>query len=59
VPGQHIARLELTTVLATLPRRIPSLRLTVPLDEIEYKKDTSVFGPVSLPVAWDEVLPAG
>jgi cytochrome P450 len=57
-PGQHIARLELTTVLATLPRRIPSLRLAVPLQEIEFKKDTVVLGPVTLPVTWDEVLPA-
>lgn len=56
-PGQHIARLELATVLATLPRRVPSLRLAVPLTEIEYKKDTSVYGPVTLPVEWDEVLP--
>jgi cytochrome P450 len=58
-PGQHIARMELATVLATLPRRIPSLRLAVPLDEIEFKKETVVFGPVTLPVAWDKVLPAG
>ncbi|MFD9891401.1 cytochrome P450 [Amycolatopsis sp. NPDC059027] len=58
-PGQHIARLELSTVLATLPRRIPSLRLAVPFEEIQFKKDTVVLGPVALPVAWDEVLPAG
>ena len=45
-------------MLATLPRRIPSLRLAVPFDEIEFKKDTVVFGPVTLPVTWDEVLPA-
>jgi cytochrome P450 len=56
-PGQHIARLELTTVLATLPRRIPSLRLAVPLKEIEFKQDTVVFGPLTLPVTWEEVLP--
>jgi cytochrome P450 len=57
-PGQHIARLELATVLATLPRRIPSLRLAVPFDEIEFKKETVVFGPVRLPVTWDEIRPA-
>jgi cytochrome P450 len=51
-PGQHIARLELATVLATLPRRIPSLRLAIPFDEIEFKKETGVFGPVKLPVTW-------
>ncbi|MDA3646861.1 cytochrome P450 [Saccharopolyspora indica] len=57
-PGQHIARLELTTVLATLPRRIPSLRLAVPFEEIEFRAETVVFGPRRLPVTWDEVLPA-
>jgi cytochrome P450 len=55
-PGQHIARLELATVLATLPRRIPSLRLAVPFNEIEFKKETVVFGPVKLPVTWDEII---
>ncbi len=58
-PGQHIARIELATVLATLPRRIPSLRLAVPPDEIGFKENTVVLGPVTLPVAWDKVLPAG
>ncbi|WP_031469604.1 cytochrome P450 [Sciscionella sediminilitoris] len=57
-PGQHIARMELTAVLATLPRRIPSLRLAQPLEEIEFRTDTSVYGPVGLPVSWDEVRPA-
>jgi cytochrome P450 len=56
--GQQIARLELSTVLATLPRRVPSLRLAVPFEDIEFKAQTAVTGPVSLPVAWDEVLPA-
>jgi cytochrome P450 len=56
--GQQIARLELSTVLATLPRRVPSLRLAVPFDEVEFKTETAVCGPVTLPVSWDEVLPA-
>lgn len=55
--GQQIARLELSTALATLARRVPSLRLAVPFGDIEFKVDTSVAGPVSLPVTWDEVLP--
>jgi cytochrome P450 len=57
-PGQHIARMELTAVLATLPRRVPSLRLAVPLDRIEFKKDTVILGPARLPVTWDTILPA-
>ncbi|GIH16831.1 cytochrome P450 [Rugosimonospora africana] len=56
--GQQLARLELTTVLATVARRIPSLRLAVPFDDIRFKVDTAVLGPVALPVTWDKVLPA-
>jgi cytochrome P450 len=56
--GQQLARLELTTVLATLPRRIPTLRLAVPFEEVRFKAETSVLGPAALPVTWDEVLPA-
>jgi cytochrome P450 len=55
-PGQHIARLELVTVLATLPRRIPSLRLAVPFDQIEFRTESIVFGPAKLPVTWDEII---
>jgi cytochrome P450 len=54
--GQQLARLELSTVLATLPQRIPSLRLAVPFDEIRFKVDTSVGGPVAVPMTWDEVV---
>ncbi|MFJ6185906.1 cytochrome P450 [Streptomyces sp. NPDC092295] len=54
--GQQLARLELKTVLETLLRRIPSLRLAVPFEQIEFKTDTVVTGPTALPVAWDEVL---
>lgn len=56
--GQQIARLELTTVLGTLPRRIPSLRLAVPFDEIVFKSASTVHGPTALPVTWDEVRPS-
>jgi cytochrome P450 len=56
-PGQHIARLELATVLGTLPRRIPSLRLAIPLEDIEFRTETIVFGPAKLPVTWDEIRP--
>lgn len=56
--GQQLARLELTTVLSTVPRRIPSLRLAVPFDDIRFKVETAVLGPVAVPVTWDEILPA-
>ncbi|MCK2244269.1 MULTISPECIES: cytochrome P450 [unclassified Crossiella] len=56
--GQQIARLELTTALATLPQRVPTLRLAVPQEEIRFKADTTVYGPTALPVTWDEIRPA-
>ncbi|GAA2335118.1 cytochrome P450 [Dactylosporangium salmoneum] len=56
--GQQLARLELTTVLAAVPQRIPSLRLAVPFDDIRFKTRTAVLGPATLPVTWDAVLPA-
>jgi cytochrome P450 len=49
---------ELTTVLQALAERVPSLRLAVPLAEIDFKLDNIVRGPVTLPVTWDAVLPA-
>lgn len=55
--GQQVARLELSVVLDILPRRVPSLRLAVPFDEIEFKTDSVIYGPARLPVAWDEILP--
>ena len=48
----QIARIELTTVLRALPRRVPGVRIAVPFDEVVWKKGTMVRGPAELPVAW-------
>ncbi|MEV0131069.1 cytochrome P450 [Dactylosporangium sp. NPDC050688] len=56
--GQQLARLELTAVLGTVPRRIPTLRLAVPFEEIRFKTNSAVLGPVAVPAAWDEIVPA-
>ena len=50
--GQNLARLELQIVLPTLLRRLPDLRLAVPLEEIELRENQSVYGVHALPVAW-------
>jgi cytochrome P450 len=50
--GQQVARLELNTVLGALATRVPSLRLAVPVEEIEWKRDSVVRGPAELPVTW-------
>jgi cytochrome P450 len=50
--GQPLARVELQVVYSTLYRRIPTLRLAVPLSEISFKHDMIVYGVHSLPVTW-------
>jgi len=50
--GQNLARQELEIVFETLFRRIPTLKLEVPVDDIAFKEDGVVFGIHELPVAW-------
>jgi cytochrome P450 len=51
--GQQLARVELQEVFTRLYRRIPTLRLAVPFDEIKFKNNTIVYGVTALPVTWD------
>ena len=50
--GQILARAELEIALPTLLRRIPELRLAVPLEELNLRSDMGVFGVHALPVTW-------
>ena len=50
--GQPLARLELQTIFSTLFKRLPSLTLAVPFDQIPFKREFYVYGLQSLPVAW-------
>jgi cytochrome P450 len=50
--GQPLARVELQVVYGTLYRRVPTLRLAVPLEEIRFKHDMFVYGVHELPVSW-------
>jgi cytochrome P450 len=50
--GQPLARMELQVAYSTLFRRIPSLRLAVPIDQVPFKHDGSVYGVYELPVTW-------
>jgi cytochrome P450 len=50
--GQPLARVELQIVYATLYRRIPGLRLAVPLEQIPFKHDSIVYGVYELPVTF-------
>ena len=50
--GQTLARVELQVVYGTLYRRLPGLRLAVPLEELAFKDDMLVYGVHCLPVTW-------
>ncbi|MEU7140890.1 cytochrome P450 [Nocardia sp. NPDC046473] len=50
--GHALARIELQVVYRTLYRRIPTLRLALGLDEVEFKHDSIIYGVHELPVTW-------
>ncbi len=50
--GAELARMELRAAYPALVRRFPSLQLAVPLDEIEFRELSLVYGMQSLPVTW-------
>ena len=50
--GQPLARVELNVVYSTLYRRIPTLRLAIPLEDVSFKSDNVVYGVNELPVTW-------
>jgi cytochrome P450 len=51
--GANLARAELEIAFPTLLRRLPDLRLAVPVDEIQFRNDMSIYGVHELPVAWE------
>ncbi|MET8361712.1 cytochrome P450 [Micromonospora sp. NPDC005171] len=51
--GQHLARLEMVVGYAELFRRIPTLRLAVPPEEVPLRSAMAVYGTHQLPVTWD------
>ncbi|GAA1647840.1 cytochrome P450 [Actinoplanes couchii] len=50
--GQSLARVELQVVYSTLYRRIPTLALAVPFEEVEFAMEGVAYGLKSLPVTW-------
>ncbi|MFF8805604.1 cytochrome P450 [Streptomyces omiyaensis] len=53
--GEQLARIELRTVLTTLLRRFPDLRLAAASEEIRHHHDRLVHGVTELPVDFGEV----
>jgi hypothetical protein len=50
--AQTLARVELQVVCSTLFRRIPTLALATPVEDLPYKHDMRIYGVHSLPVTW-------
>ncbi|MFG2212007.1 cytochrome P450 [Streptomyces sp. NPDC048638] len=50
--GQPLARVELEVVFGTLLRRLPTLRLAVPFEDIPFKLFSQINGVSALPVTW-------
>lgn len=50
--GQQLARMELQIVLHTLLRRMPTLALTTPVDQLPFKHGSLAYGLYELPVTW-------
>jgi cytochrome P450 len=50
--GQSLARVELQVVYGTLYRRIPTLRLSTPIEDLEFDHTGTTYGVDTLPVAW-------
>ncbi|MET7330350.1 cytochrome P450 [Nonomuraea sp. NPDC005650] len=50
--GQSLARVELQVVYGTLYRRVPTLRLAVPMGEVQFAFEGIAYGLRSLPVTW-------
>jgi cytochrome P450 len=51
--GQPLARLEMQVALSTLFRRIPTLKLAVPREELRFNYDGLIYGLRELPLSWD------
>ncbi|MET9814763.1 cytochrome P450 [Streptomyces sp. NPDC006129] len=50
--GAVLARLQTELLLTTLLDRLPGLRLTVPADQVAWRRRTMIRGPRTLPCTW-------
>lgn len=50
--GQALARAEMQIALTSLLRRLPTLRLAVPIEEIQFRHGSATYGVHRLPVTW-------
>jgi cytochrome P450 len=53
VPRTDTRPRRIEIALPTLLRRLPNLRLAVPLEQIRFRNDMSIYGVHELPVTWE------
>jgi len=57
--GQALARIEVQELLAGVARRLPGLRLAVPLEQLPFRGNMTVHGVHELPAVWEVSGDAG
>ncbi|BDB30420.1 MULTISPECIES: cytochrome P450 [Burkholderiaceae] len=50
--GQVLARVEMQIMFTALLKRLPNLRLAVPIESLAFKSDSLMYGVRALPVSW-------
>jgi cytochrome P450 len=50
--GQNLARVEMQVALTALVRRLPGLRLAVPVDALRFQNEQEIYGVEELPITW-------
>ncbi|CAN5465981.1 cytochrome P450 [soil metagenome] len=50
--GANLARAEMNVAFTTLVRRLPSLALAVPVDQLVFQNTKEIYGVTELPVTW-------
>ncbi|CAN5488770.1 cytochrome P450 [soil metagenome] len=50
--GLNLARAEMQIAFSTLARRLPTLRLTAPVEQLAFNNTKEIYGVSELPVAW-------
>jgi cytochrome P450 len=51
--GAYLSKAEMEIAFGTLWRRIPSLKLAVPFEELRFREEGVVYGMREVPVTWD------
>lgn len=50
--GAVLCRMQIELLIDTLLERCPDLRLAMPAEEVPFRQQTMIRGPISLPIAW-------